>query len=399
MSFNVNWSDFWPNSRNEMRDDHDLIVASITHNVVGVSGVRITLQRAPNVTWWKGFRLVEANGKEIGGIFGGQDADDPTEHDYSTADIAKAARLEIWKAKILGVHTHTYTLADLSPLQPGTVVDFYWAQDTGGIRQADMLMALFSGVREQDNQTLTFSVNAGAQFQLETRVNNVGSTIAFDPQLDFRIGSQNPQDNATWGNNRWELGGSIPPGQGRNVTLNLTAPSQAGTYPFALRMVQDGVTWFGNVFQFTATVIDSGGGGSGGGTPGRNCLLTSLAICLGMLNHSPDKVLDGARIVRTELQKFDAGHQLMQSYVALSETQEVATLIAADSPLLEQCLHLAATIADRAHHTPSPDLLPALAGILPQFEQILEALDSQSSEQTRSQLAEIRRLTRELAAG
>ena len=398
MPFNVSWSDFWPNSRSEMRDDHDLIVVDITHNVRGVSGVRISVSRALNVTWWKGFRLVEANGKEIGGIFGGQDADYPAEHDYSMADIAKAARLEIWKAKFLGVHTHTYTIADLTPLQPGTLIEFYWAQDTGGIRNSDMQMALFSGVRDQDNQARTFTVNTGAQFQLETRVvNNITSTIAFDPRLDFRIGSQNPQDNMTWGNNRWELGGSIPPDQGRNVTLNFTAPTQPGSYPLALRMVQDGVTWFGNTFQFTANVVAAGGGG--GGTQGRNCLLTSLAVCIGMLNHSPDKVLDGARIVRTELQKSEPGRQLVENYIALSEAQELATLIAADSALLEQCLHLATRIADQAHRTPQAELLPTLAGALPQFEQIIDVLDSQSSEPTRAHLAEARRLTREIAVG
>lgn len=399
MSFTINWSDFWPNSRNEMRDDHDLIVATITHNVIGVSGVRISLQRAPNVTWWKGFRLVEANGKEIAGLFGGQDADAPTEHDFTSADMARAARLEIWKAKLLGVHTLTYSLADLTPLQPGTVVELYWAQDTGGIRNADFPMAIFSGVRDQDTQALTFSVNAGTQFQLETRVNNLGSTIAFDPQLDFRIGSQNAQDNMTWGNNRWELGGTVLPNQGRNVTLDLTAPTQPGTYPLALRMVQDGVTWFGNTFQFTATVVGAGGGGGGGGTPGRTCLLTSLTVCLGMLGYAPEKVLDGARLVRAELQKTDAGRELMQAYVTLSETQEIGSLITGDSALLEQCLTLAADIAGQAHQIPSPALLDRLSGSLPLFERIVDTLEAQSSEPTREQLAAVRRLTWEIASG
>lgn len=392
MPFNVNWSDFWPSNRGELQDDHDMIVLSVTRNVLGVSGVRIALGRAQNVTWWKGFRLVNAQGREIGGIFGGQDADPVAEHDYSMAEIGSAARLELWKAKFLGVHTHTYSIGDLTPLTSGTLIEFHWIQDTGGIRNATFPSAHFVGVKSQDNQARTVTVNPGAGFQLETRVINVGSTIAFDPALDFRIGSQNPQDNQTWGTNRWELGGVVAPNSGLNVRLNLTAPAQPGNYPLSLRMVQDGVTWFGDTFEFTATVA-----GAGTATPGKTCLLTGLAVGLGMLNHSSSEVLDGARLVRAQLQQTEPGTKLMQLYAALSESGELESLIASDAQLLVQCLAFAGTVAECAHRTPPRHLLPVLAREMPAFERIVDELRTRSTPQTQERLAEALRLWRAVA--
>jgi hypothetical protein len=200
-----------------------MIVVSITRRVVGVAGVRIIVGRAPNVTWWKGFRLTDAQDQAIGGVFGGFEADPMAEHDFTMAQIGSATQLELWKAKFLGVHTQTYILRDLAPLTAGTVIEFFWVQDTGGVRNAHFPVANFTGVRSQDNQARTLTVDPGVNFQLETRVNNDGSTITFSPALDFWIGSQNPGDNMTWGNNRWALGGDIAPNQGRNVTLSLTA--------------------------------------------------------------------------------------------------------------------------------------------------------------------------------
>lgn len=391
MPFNINWSDFWPSNRGVLQDDHDMIVLSVTRNVLGVSGVRIALRRAQNVTWWKGFRLVNAQGQEIGGIFGGQDADPMNEHDYSMAEIGSAARLELWKAKFLGVHTHTYTIGDLTPLTYGTLIEFYWVQDTGGIRNATFPVANFVGDKSQDNQARTVTLDPGVSFQLETRVNNVGSTIAFDPALDFRIGSQNPQDNQTWGTNRWELGGVVAPNNGLNVRLNLTAPTQPGKYLLSLRMVQEGVTWFGDTFEFSATVV-----GAGTGVPGKNCLLTGLALGLGMLNHAPSEVLDGARLVRTQLQQTETGTRLMQQYAALSESGELESLITGDAQLLVRCLSFASTVADCAHRTAPQHLLSVLANSMPEFERIVDALHAQSSQQTQEKLENVRHLLRAL---
>lgn len=391
MAFNIDWSNLWPNSRAELQDDHDMIVLSVQNNVVGVSGVRIAMVRAPHIAWWKGFGLVDSQGRQIGGIFGGQDAEPVTEHDYSMSEVGQAARLELWKAKAFGVHTHTYTIVNLSPLARGTVIELRWVQDRGGIRDAQFPSALFSGVISQDNQARTVTVAAGATFQLETRVDNVGSPIAFEPGLDFRIGSQNPQDNTTWGSNRWELGGDIPPNDGREITLSLKAPATTGTFPLSLRMVQDGVTWFGGTLDFSVTV---GLGGGGGGSTGTSCILSALLVGLGTFSQSAADVLDSARHMRTLLNQTPPGQQLVDLYRRMSDSGELQSMIAGDPKLLVRSLLLASAVSGRARTVAGQDLPPILAEMLPAFEGLLDDLHARSAAPTQAQIAQARRLMR-----
>lgn len=69
----------------------------------------------------------------------------------------------------------------------------------------------------------------------------------------YRLGSQNPQDNSTWGVNRVELlqGEVIPPGGEKRFDFVICAPPVQGCYDFQWRMVQDGVEWLG---QFSPNV-------------------------------------------------------------------------------------------------------------------------------------------------
>ncbi|PPT47052.1 wall-associated protein [Xanthomonas arboricola] len=63
----------------------------------------------------------------------------------------------------------------------------------------------------------------------------------------YRLGSQGPTDNSTWGTGRVELASSVT--SGANTTFNFTvrAPLTAGTKLFQWRMVRDGVAWFGGL--------------------------------------------------------------------------------------------------------------------------------------------------------
>ena len=62
---------------------------------------------------------------------------------------------------------------------------------------------------------------------------------------NYRLGSQNPQDNLIWGLNRVNLPSSVAPGAGVTFSFTITAPSQAGDYNFQWKMVHDGVGSFG----------------------------------------------------------------------------------------------------------------------------------------------------------
>lgn len=100
------------------------------------------------------------------------------------------------------------------------------------------------------------SVTAGQTFSGTVQMKNVG-TKPWTTAGAHRLGSQNPQDNTTWGFNRVELPSTpINPGQTATFTFNATAPPGPGGYGFAWKMVQDGVEWFGDTLSATIQVTN-----------------------------------------------------------------------------------------------------------------------------------------------
>lgn len=53
----------------------------------------------------------------------------------------------------------------------------------------------------------------------------------------------------------------VAPGESVELHVPVRAPDATGTYPFAARMVHEGVTWFGATASATITVVDTGGTG------------------------------------------------------------------------------------------------------------------------------------------
>lgn len=95
------------------------------------------------------------------------------------------------------------------------------------------------------SQAVTTSMEAGAIYAVAVTMRNDGSETWTDGAA-YRLGSQNPQDNFTWGMNRVALPRPVAPGEEVTFNFNVTAPSTPGTYNFQWRMVQDGVEWFGD---------------------------------------------------------------------------------------------------------------------------------------------------------
>nr|MDQ3806303.1 PKD domain-containing protein [Acidobacteriota bacterium] len=117
------------------------------------------------------------------------------------------------------------------------------------------------------SQSVPTAMNAGQQYSVSVTMNNSG-TKTWTAADQHRLGSQNPQDNGTWGTGRVDMPASVSPGQ--NVTFNftVTAPSSPGTYNFQWRMVQDGVEWFGGYTENVAvTVTQPAAGGCSGPAP------------------------------------------------------------------------------------------------------------------------------------
>jgi uncharacterized repeat protein (TIGR01451 family) len=94
---------------------------------------------------------------------------------------------------------------------------------------------------------------AGAVTGVSVTMRNTGGSVW---DSTYRLGSQNPQDNGTWGIGRVFLaaGETVQPGQQKTFTFNVTTPTGPGAYNFQWRMVHEGVQWFG---AYTPNVVVS----------------------------------------------------------------------------------------------------------------------------------------------
>lgn len=97
------------------------------------------------------------------------------------------------------------------------------------------------------SQTVPTTMTAGQQYSVSVRVQNTGGT-AWSAAGLYRLGAINPYDNVTWGMGRIVLSNTeaVGPGQQKTFTFTVRAPTTPGTYNFQWRMVQEGVTWFGD---------------------------------------------------------------------------------------------------------------------------------------------------------
>ncbi|MBI5528472.1 MAG: hypothetical protein HY897_19240 [Deltaproteobacteria bacterium] len=96
------------------------------------------------------------------------------------------------------------------------------------------------------SQNVPQTVVTGRPFAATVTMRNTGDTSWSLGSSHF-LGSENPQDNTTWGTNRmWmDPAASVPPGGEYAFTAVLTAPGAEGAYDFQWRMLQDAVEWFG----------------------------------------------------------------------------------------------------------------------------------------------------------
>jgi hypothetical protein len=73
----------------------------------------------------------------------------------------------------------------------------------------------------------------------------------------YRLGSQNPQDNRTWGLGRVEVPADVAFDEDTVLRFAVTAPARSGRYQFQWRMLQEGVAWFGESTPATSILVTS----------------------------------------------------------------------------------------------------------------------------------------------
>ncbi len=91
----------------------------------------------------------------------------------------------------------------------------------------------------------------GQAYNVSVTMQNTGISTWTSGGTPQRLGSQNPQDNTVWGLGRIDVPEEIPPGSSATFNFTAHAPTSTGIYQFQWRMVQEGVTWFGD---FTSDV-------------------------------------------------------------------------------------------------------------------------------------------------
>jgi len=157
--------------------------------------------------------------------------------------------------------THSYTNA-------GTFTVTLTVTDNGGQHSSSSTTATISAQPPTTfnnaafvAQTVPGSMTAGQSYNVTVTMQNTGSTI-WRAATSYRLGSQNPQDNGTWGIGRVELPSDVMPNAQVTFSFAVTAPQAQGVYDFQWRMVQDSVEWFGEYspnVQVTVTAASQSG--------------------------------------------------------------------------------------------------------------------------------------------
>ena len=106
------------------------------------------------------------------------------------------------------------------------------------------------------SQTVPVEVVAGQPYTVTVKMQNTGSTT-WTPGESYFLGSQNSENNSTWGFGRVVLPGAVAPNQEVVFTFQVTAPATPAVYHFQWRMLRENVTWFGQYTPDTLVIVSS----------------------------------------------------------------------------------------------------------------------------------------------
>jgi parallel beta-helix repeat protein len=108
------------------------------------------------------------------------------------------------------------------------------------------------------SQQVPSSLSAGQSGTATVTFTNTGQTTWTDGG-QYKLRSENPTDNVTWGFNRVYLppGTTVAPGQSYTFTVPLVAPSTPGPRSFQVRMVQDPIEAFGDFSPATNIQVNA----------------------------------------------------------------------------------------------------------------------------------------------
>lgn len=109
---------------------------------------------------------------------------------------------------------------------------------------------------EIDNFFVASSIPAGMSLGVVLRLRNTGTTTWTSGGANpYRLGSQRPQDNMTWGISRVDVPHAVGPTEQVDFNFSVTAPRTGGLIPMGWRMVRELVRWFGELEERSVNVI------------------------------------------------------------------------------------------------------------------------------------------------
>ena len=106
------------------------------------------------------------------------------------------------------------------------------------------------------SQSVPSAMVAGQRYNVSISMRNVG-TNTWTPEARHRLASDNPTDNVTWGGNRVFLQAPVAPGSVGQFNFTVRAPATNGVAGFQWRMVQEGVSFFGQSSAFVPVWVQS----------------------------------------------------------------------------------------------------------------------------------------------
>lgn len=133
---------------------------------------------------------------------------------------------------------------------PSTCV--WTASGPGGSVSVNETMTTLANNAEIVSQSIPAEMVPGQTYNIGIRVRNTGNTT-WSAESNYRLGSQNPENNTLWGPNRAYPSTAIAPNQEHTFSFPVVAPA-TGTYNMQWRMLREAVEWFGPTSNQLVTV-------------------------------------------------------------------------------------------------------------------------------------------------
>jgi RHS repeat-associated protein len=206
--------------------------------------VSVTLQNTGLTTWTSGnlYRL------------GSQNPDNNTRWGFSRVELPNAT-------PVPPGGTVTFEFNVTAPATNGTH-NFQWRMARDGVAFFGVQtpnVGVKVGLDEATfvSQSVPEGMLPGQTYPVSVTMRNTGGAI-WTSNANYKLGSQSPDNNTTWGFHRVELPGGGPVAANDTVTFNfnITVPSAQGTYGFHWKMAREGFYFFGQ--QSTNVLVNVG---------------------------------------------------------------------------------------------------------------------------------------------